>query len=100
MQKGCDLPGCSYPVGECAEYCCDFDEHRMDVIGQNGPTGEHYAHVSLTIQDIMAVSNEVTFLNWINLKDDCYMSCSTIDTLVTFANALVKARDRKIKEVA
>lgn len=26
------------------EFCCDdgWDEERMDIIGQNGPTGDHY----------------------------------------------------------
>ena len=27
----------------------DFDEERMDIIGQNGPTAEHYAEVPLAL---------------------------------------------------
>jgi len=40
--KICAVPSCNYPVGECAGLCWHPDEARADVIGQNGPTGEHY----------------------------------------------------------
>lgn len=41
--KVCAIPLCTYPSGECAGLCWHPDEQRADIIGQNGPTGEHYA---------------------------------------------------------
>lgn len=52
-RKWCTVPECTVPVGECSGACwhpeekqmtLDFDEERVDIIGQNGPTGEHYGH--------------------------------------------------------
>lgn len=40
--KRCPIPTCNYPEGQCAELCVSADEARADIIGQNGPTGEHY----------------------------------------------------------
>lgn len=40
--KICGIATCSYPVGECSGECYHPDERRMDLIGQNGNTGEHY----------------------------------------------------------
>lgn len=44
-KKLCTIPACNYPEGECSGACYHPEEQRMDVIGQNGPTGEHYDHV-------------------------------------------------------
>jgi len=50
-KKLCAVPECSYPMGECSGACfhpeerqmaLDFNEQRADIIGQNGPTGDHY----------------------------------------------------------
>jgi hypothetical protein len=41
-RKLCAIPTCSYPEGECYGTCFQPDEIRMDLIGQNGNTGEHY----------------------------------------------------------
>lgn len=45
-KKFCAVPECSYPVGQCSGACWHPDEIRMDIIGQNGPTGEHYDSVN------------------------------------------------------
>lgn len=41
-KKLCVIPGCGFPESECLELCWHPEEERMDIIGQNGPTGEHY----------------------------------------------------------
>lgn len=41
-RKLCAIAGCNFPEGECQELCWHPEERRMDIIGQNGPTGEHY----------------------------------------------------------
>ena len=41
-KKLCAISGCNFPEGECQELCWHPEERRMDVIGQNGNTGEHY----------------------------------------------------------
>ena len=41
-KKLCAIAGCEFPVGECRELCWHPEERRMDIIGQNGNTGEHY----------------------------------------------------------
>ena len=40
--KLCTIAGCTFPEGECRELCWHPEERRMDIIGQNGNTGEHY----------------------------------------------------------
>jgi len=42
VTKICAIAGCEFPVGECQELCWHPEERRMDIIGQNGNTGEHY----------------------------------------------------------
>ena len=49
MHKHCKVPECNYPQGECAGFCCDTTERRMDVVGQNGPTGEHYSALATQV---------------------------------------------------
>jgi hypothetical protein len=41
-KKLCAIAGCTFPEGECRELCWHPEERRMDIIGQNGNTGEHY----------------------------------------------------------
>lgn len=38
----CTISGCNYPEAECSGACFHPEERRMDIIGQNGNTGEHY----------------------------------------------------------
>ena len=46
MRNGCKIPGCNYPEGECQELCTSPQEARVDLIGLNGNTGEHYGQPS------------------------------------------------------
>ena len=41
-KKLCAVPLCDYPDGQCYGTCFHPEELRMDLIGQNGNTGEHY----------------------------------------------------------
>lgn len=41
--KLCAISGCTFPEGECRELCWHPEERRMDIIGQNGNDGLHYA---------------------------------------------------------
>lgn len=40
--KICTVPHCDYPAGQCSGACWSDDEVRIDAIGQNGGTAEHY----------------------------------------------------------
>lgn len=44
--KLCAIPLCNYPQSECYGTCFHPEEVRMDLIGQNGNSGEHYARTS------------------------------------------------------
>lgn len=59
-RKICAIAGCNFPEGECQELCWHPEENRMDVIGQNGNTGEHYAPPS-RIHISVVENGRVTF---------------------------------------
>lgn len=55
--KLCAIPLCDYPQGECYGTCFHPEEIRMDLIGQNGNGGEHYAKTSQNeLQDVLSIN--------------------------------------------